>query len=129
VEKGPQVFKWVRDLLQEKYKDTSFSSFIKMVIERLKNLCPAHKNCTFFTNHLDDHWRPYSSRCGYCSTHYTVIAKLETFDKGLKYIGRLANISFKGELGINKASEKTSQVLSSYFGQINKDLLMELKKL
>ena len=42
---------------------------------------------------VDSHWRPYVSRCGYCSTNYTLIARMDMFAGDLAKISSLAGVS------------------------------------
>ena len=36
----------------------------------------------------------YCSRCGYCDTPYTFIARAETFMEDQSFIGQMANMTF-----------------------------------
>ena len=56
-----------------------FSPFI--VLSRSPTNCP-----------VNAHWRPYVARCGYCSTNYTVIARMDTFAGDLAKISSLAGV-------------------------------------
>lgn len=119
-------YRWVRDLLQRRYNGTGFPAFVTMVLNRSKRLCPAPgvKPCT-----LDKHWKPFVSRCAYCTTHYNIIAKSETFSRDLRHISRLANVTFEEEKKVNTGSGNTSQLASRYFGQITREMAQGLEAL
>ena len=71
--------------------EMNFENFVEMVIKNSKRLCRSLNKC----GGLDTHWKPFISRCGYCDIPYKVIAKAENFAEDQKFIGKLANISFK----------------------------------
>ena len=43
---------------------------------------------------LNNHWKPFISRCGFCDVPYTVIARAETMIEDLEFIGMMANVTF-----------------------------------
>ena len=43
---------------------------------------------------LNNHWLPYVARCAYCTANYTVVAKLESLDDDLFFIGKMVGITF-----------------------------------
>ena len=63
-----------------------------MLLARVRKLCSKGKEgrCV-----LDQHWRSFLARCGYCDINYTVIAKSESFTEDRKLIGKLANVEFQ----------------------------------
>ena len=78
--------------------------------------------------HLDVHWRPFYARCAFCSTHYKVIAKAETFSEDLAQIGRMAGIQFP-TLVTHHSSGDTSELAARYFRQTPVELVKELAEL
>jgi len=80
VVKAPGLYKTLQKELNEQFGNLSFTSFAKMIIERGAKVCsaPGKSTCTF-----NGHWRPFVSRCAYCTTNYTLIAKFETFKEDL----------------------------------------------
>ena len=79
-----------RDYITRNFGGVSFKTFVQMVIERSEKMCQKLSKCD-----LDRHWRPFISRCGYCTINYKVIAKLETFNEDRKFIGKLADVDFE----------------------------------
>ena len=79
-----------RDQITRIFGGVSFKNFVQLVIRRSKKKCKKLSECD-----LDRHWRPFISRCGYCSFNYKVIAKLETFNEDRKFIGKLADVDFE----------------------------------
>jgi len=111
-------YSWVRAKLKEQFGDTSFSSFAKMIIKKGRKVCraPGKTPCD-----LDKHWKPFVSRCAYCTTHYTVIAKAETFKDDLRYISHLANVTFEEEVQKNHHSgPTTAELTKKYFSQLER---------
>ena len=51
---------------------------------------------------VNTHWRPYVTDCGYCSTNYTVIAKVDTFAADLEKISSLAGVRLKKDVHSNQ---------------------------
>ena len=41
---------------------------------------------------MNNHWKPYLSRCAYCITNYTVVAKLDTLEDDLSFIGEIRDV-------------------------------------
>lgn len=119
-------YQWVRDLLQTRYNGSGFPAFVTMVLRRSKRLCPAPgvRPCS-----LDKHWKPFISRCGYCTTHYNIIAKSETFSRDLRHISRLANVTFEEKTKGNSGSGDTEKMAEMYFGQISRSLAVGLESL
>ena len=90
VDKSDKYYKRVVDHIIDTYGEINFENFVKMVIKNSKSFCRSVNKCD-----LDDHWKPFIARCGYCDIPYKVIAKAENFAEDQKFIGKLANIEFK----------------------------------
>ena len=80
------------------------------------------------------HWRPFYKRCGYCSTPFDVIGKMETFNEDIKYIMDTAGASkvIWGddiEMLQKNSSPKNSSTTLNYFSQLPKDLKKKLYEL
>ena len=110
--------------LKREYGEVSFHSFALYVLDTAKHMCrPPPARC-----HLDVHWRPFYARCAFCTTHYKVIAKAETFSTDLEQIGRLAGIHFP-TLVTHHSSGDTSELAATYFRQVPVDVVDELAHL
>ena len=81
--------KFIEDIINT-YGELNFENFAQMVIKKSQKYCRRLNKCG-----LDEHWKPFLSRCGYCDVPYKVIAKAENFAEDLKFLGKLANIDFK----------------------------------
>ena len=81
--------------LQKKYGGVSFNDFTNMILDDSDKKCQKPNKC-----HMNVHWKPFISRCGYCDIAYNIIVKAETIAEDQKYLGLMANIEFKkiGEL-------------------------------
>ena len=71
---------------------------------------------------MNVHWRPYVSRCHYCSTNYTVIAKFETFTADLEKISSLAGVRLESDVHSHQSSrgevghhQTTAELAHTYF--------------
>ena len=76
-------------IMKKRYGDTSFKSFVKMILST--------KGCRYMSRarcHLDVHWQPYYSNCCYCRVHYKYFIRAENLETDVKFIGKLANVSF-----------------------------------
>ena len=76
--------------LQKKYGGVSFIDFTNMILDDSDNKCQKLNKC-----HMNVHWKPFISRCGYCDIAYNIIVKAETIAEDQKYLGLMANIEFK----------------------------------
>merc|ERR1712156_328201 len=58
---------WAGKMLKRKYKEISFVAFVQMIVDTARKLCssPGRRPCR-----LNIHWRPFVSRCGFCTTPY-----------------------------------------------------------
>ena len=110
--------------LQRDYGEVSFPSFALYVLDTAEHMCrPPPARC-----HLDVHWRPFYARCAFCSTHYKVIAKAETFSTDMEQIGRLSGLQFP-TLVTHHSSGDTSELAARYFRQTPVDLVKQLAEL
>ena len=90
VEQGDMFYRRVVDYIVHKYGVVTFKNFVEMVLDKARRNCQKMNKCA-----MDVHWKPFISRCGYCNVPYKVIAKAESFAQDQKFIGRLANVTFK----------------------------------
>ena len=67
----------------------SFVHFAQMILDKAAKRCQEMIPCR-----LNNHWRPFISRCGYCDIPYNIIVKAETIQEDQKYLGHLANVTF-----------------------------------
>ena len=67
----------------------SFVHFAKMILDKAAKRCQEMIPCR-----LNNHWRPFISRCGYCDIPYNIIVKAETIQEDQKSLGLLANVTF-----------------------------------
>ena len=56
-----------------------------------------HKRCD-----INDHWKPFSSKCSFCGLNYRIIGKSEAFETDRKFIGKLAGVNFQ-DLGMGSS--------------------------
>jgi len=100
---------WAGKLLKRKYKNTSFPAFVQMIVDTAKKMCrsPGRQPCR-----LNVHWRPFVSRCAFCSTPYTVIAKAETSLEDIRYIGFLTNVTFEEKVKMNLSGDEEKKRLT-----------------
>ena len=118
------AYGYIAPSLQHEYGNKSFPSFARYVLDTAKHLCPPPPaRC-----HLDVHWRPFYARCAFCSTHYKVIAKAETFSTDLEQIGRIAGLQLPA-LVTHHSSGDTSELAARYFRQTPVDLVERLAEL
>ena len=75
--------------LKKEYGGVSFVDFTTMILDDSEKKCQKLNNC-----HLNGHWKPFISRCGYCDIPYTIIVKAETLAEDQKYLGLMANVEF-----------------------------------
>ena len=80
--------------LKSQYGGNSFTLFVKMILDQSEKRCRQMNWCQ-----MDNHWKPFISRCAYCDVSYSVIAKAETIREDQMYIGHMANVTFY-EIGI-----------------------------
>ena len=73
----------------EMFSGVSFIHFVKMILDKGAKNCQEMNQCN-----LNNHWKPFISRCGYCDIPYNIIVKAETIKEDQKYVGLLANVTF-----------------------------------
>ena len=78
---------------------------------------------------MDVHWQPYITRCAFCSISYTVVAKLETFEEDLRFIGRLAGVTFSKIVSHHSSGGRTDRLARQYFQQMDRHTVWRLYKL
>ena len=124
VDSSDASYTHIAPTLQRDYGEVSFPAFALYVLDTAKHMCrPPPARC-----HLDVHWRPFYARCAFCSTHYKVIAKAETFSTDLEQIGRMAGLHFP-TLVTHHSSGDTSELAARYFRQTPVDLVKQLTEL
>ena len=110
----------------------TFPAFVEYVLERAKNndcFNPnAKSNC-----HLDWHWRPFYTRCGYCDIEYDFIGTMETFDQDRAYIIQEKNLKelypvLEEGIHLNKISHASNRTLN-YFKELNWEQKERLRRL
>jgi len=80
--------------------NASFPSFVRWLTSKVhKDVC--FKNGESRDCAMNPHWLPLQARCFYCMVPYKIIAKFETFSEDLRYIGQLANVTFKEDVQEN----------------------------
>ena len=67
----------MRPILERKYGDYQFATFLDFIITKHKNL----------------HWKKFYLRCSYCDLQYSVIGRAETYSEDTKYILLKANLT------------------------------------
>lgn len=126
--KGLPVWNQIRLLISSQFGDFSFPSFVKWHLSNSKkkngDLCDRHSSVVPCPS--NPHWAPLHNRCDYCSVAYSVIAKLETFEDDLRYIGVLANVTFNNAVRENNAKENTSSIALDYFKQLKNEEVIAL---
>ena len=85
---------------------------------------------------MNAHWHPYWSRCGYCSTNYTVIARMETFAADLAKISALAGVRLEKEKVVHSHGSSsdghhptTAELAHTYFTELPRKYREALYKL
>ena len=83
---------------------------------------------------MNAHWRPYVARCGYCSTNYTVIARMETFAADLAKISSLAGVRLAKDVHTHQSSSgghhpTTAELAHTYFTELPRKYREALYKL
>ena len=84
--------KYVEPLLK-RFGGVSFFHFVTMILDSGAKNCQEMNQCS-----LNNHWKPFISRCAYCDVSYSIIARAETIREDQRYIGHMANVTFY-ELG------------------------------
>jgi len=108
------------------YPAGTFSDFADYVLKLARVHCRSYGDCK-----LNNHWLPFLSRCAYCTANYTVVAKLETLDDDLFYIGEMVGITFDNIEANVSGGVKTSisELAKQYFSQLDDEVAWQLYKL
>ena len=75
---------------------------------------------------INQHWRPYLSKCSYCDVNYDVIGRLESWNDDLDYI--ILKRGLENVLPLQKAKnshyhptkQNTSKMTKEYFSMLSK---------
>jgi len=115
-----------RQLLPKKYGDSSFTSFLLLILSQARTKCRRISNCA-----LDVHWRPYISRCAFCDVPYRVIVRSETFSEDVAFISELSGVKFPSKTkALHVSSGGSSQDKAiRLFKQVRLSLVKRLYKL
>ncbi|XP_019565537.3 carbohydrate sulfotransferase 11 isoform X1 [Aedes albopictus] len=129
---GEQIVKRFRKKLKEGSKSVSrkypkgptFREFLEFLVSHYKS-----------GGRFDEHWSPVYSFCTPCSINFTLIAKVETFQRDSEYIIRQAGLETlllnklpRSRLRsiTNRAASNTRNLTPRYFSQIDERLLTEV---
>ena len=63
---------------------------MQMILDDRENCIKFHKKCE-----INDHWKPFASKCSFCGLKYRIIGKSEAFEIDKKFIGQLAGLDFQ----------------------------------
>lgn len=110
---------------KQKYpKGPTFREFLQFLVAHYKS-----------GGRFDEHWSPVYSFCTPCSINFTLIAKVETFQRDSEYIIRQAGLETlllnklprgKARAIANRATSNTRNLVPRYFAQIDEQLLTEV---
>ena len=125
------------NVYQEWFKnEKSFSRFVNRVLYEHQRSCypnstQASRNLTNWFNgpcedKINQHWRPYLSKCSYCDVNYDVIGRMETWNDDLGYI--ILKRGLENVLPLQKAEnshynptkQNTSKMTKEYFSMLSK---------
>ncbi|EDS25795.1 chondroitin 4-sulfotransferase [Culex quinquefasciatus] len=129
---GEQIIKKFRKKIKDgegrlitKYpKGPTFREFLQFLVAHYKS-----------GGRFDEHWSPVYSFCTPCSINFTLIAKVETFQRDSEYIIRQAGLETlllnklprgKARAIANRATSNTRNLVPRYFAQIDEQLLTEV---
>lgn len=129
---GEQIIKRFRKKVKDgdgkvvtKYpKGPTFREFLQFLVAHYKS-----------GGRFDEHWSPVYSFCTPCSINFTLIAKVETFQRDSEYIIRQAGLETlllnklprgKARAIANRAASNTKNLVPRYFAQIDEQLLTEV---
>ncbi|KAM7353437.1 carbohydrate sulfotransferase 11 isoform 1-T7 [Cochliomyia hominivorax] len=106
----------------------TFNEFVQYLIEQYEQGKP-----------FDEHWSPIYSFCTPCSINFTIIGKVETFNRDSEFIIRQAGLeslllgklpkSLSRKIGNLSKGAKTNISLEKYFSEINRSTLDQLIKI
>ncbi|GAB0092258.1 Carbohydrate sulfotransferase [Sergentomyia squamirostris] len=128
-----KYYKMLAEQIVKKYRKASkskdstgptFKEFLTYLIHHYKS-----------GSRFDEHWSPVFSFCTPCSINYTLIAKVETFQRDTEYIIRQAGLESlllnklpnkKVRAISNRSTSDTSHLIPKYFSQIDAQTLDQL---
>ncbi|XP_021702733.1 carbohydrate sulfotransferase 11 [Aedes aegypti] len=105
-------------------KGPTFREFLEFLVAHYKS-----------GGRFDEHWSPVYSFCTPCSINFTLIAKVETFQRDSEYIIRQAGLETlllnklprsRMRTITNRAASNTRNLTPRYFSQIDERLLTEV---
>ncbi|CAG9799276.1 unnamed protein product [Chironomus riparius] len=123
---GDQIVKRFRGQqpLKNDPSGPTFKEFLQFVVQHYKS-----------GGRFDEHWSPIYQFCTPCSINFTLIAKMETFDRDSEYIIRQAGLetlllnkvpNTKVSKISNRSKNNTASLISRYFSQIDRHLLEDI---
>ena len=78
---------------------------------------------------MNRHWKPFISRCSYCSVPYAVISKVETFEEDKRFIGEMAGVQFEDIQENRSSGGGTNELARKYFAQLDVQTVDQLYEL
>ena len=106
VDNSAPIYAKLKTSLVNTYGNVSFPNFVKRILTQSKSNCKHLKHCM-----MDRHWKPFISRCAYCTVPYVVISKAETFEEDKRFIGDMAGVQFE-DIQAHKSSLKYKLLIS-----------------
>lgn len=113
-----------KKIFLRQYPGGSFSDFVDYVLRESMINCRTYSKCL-----MNPHWRPYLSRCAYCSINYTVISKLESLKEDLTFLGQLVGHTFHHREENASGGDTKDERARVYFSQLQRDVVLELYEL
>ncbi|XP_058452085.1 carbohydrate sulfotransferase 11-like [Malaya genurostris] len=110
--------------IQKLPKGPTFREFLEFLVSHYKS-----------GGRFDEHWSPIYSFCTPCSINFTLIAKVESFQRDSEYIIRQAGLETlllnklprnKSRAIANRSTSNTKALLARYFSQIDERLLTDV---
>ena len=138
---------WIKKMGYQKWfeKDTSFSSFVNLVLYQYQTSCNPSKSQTSkissnweITNcesKVNRHWRPFGFRCSYCDINYDVIGRMENWNDDFNYIIRKRGlekffpIQKDDNLQYHATKQNTTQATIDNFSKLSKKQKEDLYKM
>ena len=115
--------------------DKSFSRFVNLVLYEYRRSCYPDNTIASrihirfndaCEDKINEHWRPYLSKCSYCDVNYDLIGRMETWNDDLNYIiqkrGLEKVLPFQ-KLKISHdhpTKQNTSKMTKQYFSKLSK---------
>ena len=124
VDNSDHFYRGVYNEIKKKYGEVTFPNFVQMILDKSPKKCKSPRSC-----HLDKHWKPFVSRCGYCDVPYDVIAKAENFYQDQEFIGRLANVTFQKIESHVSSGGSTTELAHKYFSMLDNSTIKKLYKI